>query len=77
MSRTQYYQQLKEQARQVRDEFELATLKIGRSQLRKIFKEYQITFDLWPPKSTSSPAKFKKLRGAFFYDECGPTIMAG
>jgi hypothetical protein len=52
MSRTQYYQQLKEQARQVRDEFELATLKIGRSQLRKIFKEYQITFDLWPPKST-------------------------
>jgi len=75
MSRTQYYQQLKERARQVRDEFGLATLKVGRSQLRKVFKEYQITFDLWPPKSTSSPAKFKKLRGAFFYDECGPTIM--
>lgn len=75
MSRKKYYEQLKERARQVRDEFGLVTPKVGRSDLRKIFKQHSITVDLWPPKNISSPATLKRLRGAFFNDEFGPTIM--
>lgn len=75
MSRTQYYEQLKARAREVRAQFGFITPKVGRSDLRKIFKHHGIAFDLWPIKNERSPAKFKKLRGAFFCDELGAAIM--
>jgi Zn-dependent peptidase ImmA (M78 family) len=63
-----YIEGLKERARQIRLEFDLSTPRVLRSDLRRIYRKYGITIDLWPHK-------FKTLRGAFFDDDVGPTVM--
>lgn len=75
MARNEYYEEMKELARQVRSEYGLKTPKVGKSDIRRIYKAHNIKCDLWPRKNAPPTAKFKKLRGAFFYDECGATIM--
>lgn len=75
MSRTHYYEEMKALARQIRLKHGLTTPRVRRSDLRRIYKPYDIQFDLWPLKGAPSTVKLKSLRGAFFYDECGVTIM--
>jgi Zn-dependent peptidase ImmA (M78 family) len=63
-----YYEGLKQRAREVRAEFQLDTPRVLRSDLRRIYSQYGIKIEFWP-------YKFKKLRGAFFDDDLGPTVM--
>jgi hypothetical protein len=67
VNRHAYYEQLKALARSVRDEFALRTPRVLRSDLRRIYRKHGIRIDLWP--------NFKGLRGAYFFDELGPTVV--
>jgi len=68
MLRSQYYNQMRELARGVRGRFNLTSARVLRSDLRRIYRHEGIHIDLWP-------YKFKNLRGAYFNDEAGPTVM--
>ena len=68
MSRSQYYNDLKQLAREVRGQYGLDSPRVLRSDLRRIYKDKGIQIDLWP-------RKLRKLRGAYFNDELGPTVM--
>lgn len=75
MSRTEYYEDMKALARQIWSKHGLTTPRILRSDLRRIYSVYSIQFDLWPRKGVLPTVKLKSLRGAFFCDEYGVTIM--
>ncbi len=68
MYRAQYYDELKALARGVRARFGLKTPRVLRSDLRRIYKAENIRIDLWP-------YKFRGLRGAYFNDELGATVV--
>lgn len=69
MTRSEYYRQMRVLAAQVRDQYELSSPRVLKSDLRRIFKDQGIHIDLWPHK-------LKKLRGAYFYDERdGASVM--
>ena len=68
MLRSQYYDELKALARETRRRFSLVSPRVLRSDLRRIYKTERITIDLWP-------FRLKKLRGAYFSDEIGATVM--
>jgi Zn-dependent peptidase ImmA (M78 family) len=55
-------------AGQVREQYGLHTPRVLKSDLRRIYKDQGIQIDLWP-------YKMKKLRGAYFYDEDGASVM--
>jgi Zn-dependent peptidase ImmA (M78 family) len=68
MSRSHYYEALKNLARETRAEYGIASVRVLRSDLRRIYADQGIRIDLWDHK-------LKKLRGAYFNDELGPTVM--
>jgi Zn-dependent peptidase ImmA (M78 family) len=55
-------------AGQIRDRYGLQTARVLKSDLRRIYKDQGIHVDLWP-------YKLKKLRGAYFNDENGASVM--
>lgn len=67
MNRFDYYEAMKTLAREVRLKHDLAGPRVSRSDLRRVYKAYGITLDL--------RLGFKNLRGAYFNDECGPTVV--
>lgn len=67
MTRYGYYEEMKALAREVRTEYELFGPRVTRSDLRRLYKAYGIRFDL--------RSGFKNLRGAYFDDGFGPTIV--
>jgi Zn-dependent peptidase ImmA (M78 family) len=68
VSRFAYYEEIKAQARRVRVEHTLETVRVLRSDLRRLYRVYGIQIDLWPHR-------FKNLRGAYFNDDLGPTVV--
>ncbi len=68
MSRFAYYDEMRALARQVRQEHGLQTPRVLRSDMRRLYRAYGLQIDLWPHK-------FKTLRGAYFDDDLGPTVM--
>jgi Zn-dependent peptidase ImmA (M78 family) len=68
MSRSEYYQRLKELARATRARFGLSSPRVLRSDLRRIYRAEGIRIDLWPHK-------LRKLRGAYINDDLGPSVM--
>ncbi len=68
MTRSEYYRQMRLLAVQIRDQYGLQTPRVLKSDLRRIYKHQGIQIDLWP-------YKMKKLRGAYFNDEQGPSVM--
>jgi hypothetical protein len=75
MSRTEYYEELKSLARSIRSDFHIATPRVLKSDLRRIYKHYEIDIDLWPRPGSQSSVKLKKLRGAFFYNGSSASVM--
>lgn len=75
MKRSEYYEELKALARDIRANFQLSTPRILISDLRRIYKHYGIQVDLWPRPGVSTNVKLKGLRGAFFYDEHGASVL--
>jgi Zn-dependent peptidase ImmA (M78 family) len=55
-------------AREVRGEYGFATPRVGRSDLRRIYRSEGIRIDLWP-------YPFRNLRGPYFNDEFGVNVM--
>lgn len=68
MGRFEYYENLKELARHVRSTYGLTTPRVLRSDLRRIYRDCGVHIDLWPHG-------FKQLRGAYFNDDLGPTVV--
>jgi Zn-dependent peptidase ImmA (M78 family) len=68
MNRFHYYEHLKTRAREVRVEHSLVSVRVLRSDLRRIYSKLGVRIDSWPHK-------FKQVRGAYFDDELGPTVM--
>jgi Zn-dependent peptidase ImmA (M78 family) len=68
IKRTEYYEGLKKLARDVRQQYGLRTPRVMRSDLRRIYRTEGISVDLWPHK-------LKNLRGAYFFDDLGATVM--
>jgi len=68
MSRFAYYEEMKTLARQVRSDHGLCTPRVLRSDMRRIYKHFGIRIDLWPHK-------LSRLRGAYFFDDLGATVM--
>lgn len=63
-----YYEDLKQLARQVRAENGLSSPRVLPNDLMRIYAKYQITVDEWP-------YRFRHLRGAFINDHLGTTVM--
>lgn len=68
MSRTTYYEKMKELARETRTKYGLTTPRVQKSHLRAIYRDQGIHIDLWPHR-------LRKVRGAYFNDELGPSVM--
>jgi len=68
MSRTAYYQELKKLARQVRTDFSLTTPRVMLSDLRRIYKHYEIRIEY-------CDRRLGGIRGAYFNDETGPWVL--
>lgn len=68
MNRHAYYESLKGLAQDVRAKYGLHTPRVLRSDLRRIYRAYEIKIDLWP-------YRLKELRGAYFDDDMGPTVL--
>jgi len=64
----QYYEDLKQLARQVRAEHGLSSPRVLPGDLRRIYAHYGIEIDEWP-------YRFRHLRGAFINDDLGATVM--
>ena len=67
MSRYAYYERMKSLARDVRATAGLTTPRVLKSDLRAIYRRENIRIDLWP--------HFKGLRGAYFNDEHGASVV--
>lgn len=67
MTRFAYYEQMKALARTVRAEHGLTTPRVLRTDLRRIYKAQEIKIDL--------RQGFKNLRGAYFNDQYGTTVV--
>ncbi len=68
MNRSEYYRELRELARQVRADHGLNTPRVRRADMRRIYRHYGIRIDLWDHK-------LKHLRGAYFSDDLGASVM--
>ena len=68
MNTQNYYEDLRQLARQVRAENGLSSPRVLPSDLRRIYTKYGITVDEWP-------YRFRHLRGAFINDHLGTTVM--
>lgn len=68
MSRSEYYGEMRTIARKIREQYGLVSPRVLKSDLRRIYKDQGIKIDLWPHK-------LRGLRGAYFNDEVGATVM--
>jgi len=68
MNRGEYYESVRALAREVRAQHNLATPRVLRSDLRRIYRHEGIKIVLWP-------YKLRKLNGAYFFDALGATVM--
>lgn len=68
MSRAAHYEAVKAHARALRKQYGFTTPRVLLSDLRRIYKAEGIKIDLWP-------GKLKNLRGAYFRDEAGISVM--
>src|SRR5688572_29119452 len=66
--RFEYYEKMKALARLVREERGLIGPRVRKSDMRRTYKEEGIKIDLWP-------YRMKTLRGAYFNDFRGPSVM--
>lgn len=68
MNRARYYRDMQALARATREMHGLTTPCVRRSDLRAIYRAYGVQVDLWPHR-------LREVRGAYFNDEIGPTVM--
>lgn len=74
MTAFNYYEGLKQLAREQRSIFGLISPKVTLTDLRRIYTHYNISFDLWPLVGIPR-ADLKSVRGAYFLLEQGPCVF--
>lgn len=73
MSNAQYYLQMKELARSTREHYGISGFKVGITDVQRIYKSEEITYDLVPNKNC--PFYFKNIQGAYMNDGDGVSIL--
>lgn len=68
MNRSAYYDRMKTLAHDTRARYGIESYRLTRSDMRRIYKVEGIKIDLWPHR-------LKSLRGAYFFDEMGPSVL--
>lgn len=68
MINSEYYKAMQTLAREQRAVHGVTGQRVRRSDMRRVYKAHGITIDLWP-------YPFKGVRGAYFSDEHGPSVM--
>jgi predicted transcriptional regulator len=68
VDRSAYYSEMKVLARATRAQFGLVTPRVTKSDLRAIYRTHGIRIDLWPHR-------LRDLRGAYFNDHLGSTVL--
>lgn len=68
MNRSEYYAEMKQLARATRERYDLTTPRVQRSDMRRIYRDQGMQIDLWPHR-------LREVRGAYFNDELGATVM--
>jgi Zn-dependent peptidase ImmA (M78 family) len=68
MTRSDYYEQMKALARETRAKYDITTARVLRSDLRRVYRDQGIRIDLWP-------YRMREVRGAYFHDDLGVTVM--
>lgn len=68
MTRHEFYESMKELARATRAVHGITTSSVTRSDMRRLFRKFGVRIDLWH-------GQFKTVRGAYFRDDLGPTVM--
>lgn len=68
MTRSEYYEQMRILAREMRTRYNLTSPRVLRSDLRRVYRDQKIRIDLWPHR-------LREVRGAYFHDELGATVM--
>lgn len=68
MNRYIYYEQMKILARAMRAKYGLTTPRVRVSHLNAIYRDQGIRIDLWPKR-------LREIRGAYFNDELGTSVM--
>ena len=68
MNRYKYYEEVKALARSVRATYGIDSPRVLRRDVRRIYSKLGIKVDKWPHR-------LKRLRGAYFNDGGGPTVM--
>lgn len=68
MTRTEYYSRMEFLAGEVRDRFGLSPERVTKRDFARIFRAEGVRLDRWR-------GPLKRLRGAYFNDDLGPTIM--
>jgi len=74
MTNSEYYEGLKQLARNHRATFSLTTPKVSLTDLHRIYDHYSISVDLWPMSGIARP-DLRSLRGAYFLLEQGPCVL--
>ncbi len=73
MSRSSYFAELKELAREIRQKYGLATPRVLISDLRKICRVEGVTVNLWPLPGMRGD-RLKNVRGLYFNEDGDPSI---
>jgi Zn-dependent peptidase ImmA (M78 family) len=68
VNRSDYYTEMRKLARETRAKYGLTTPRVLKTDLRRIYRDQGIRIDLWPHR-------LRQVRGAYFNDELGPTVM--
>lgn len=68
VTRTEYYSRMEFLAGEVRDRFDLSPERVTKRDFARILRAEGIRLDRWR-------GPLKRLRGAYFNDDLGPTIM--
>ncbi len=68
MTRSEYYQSMQQLARDQRAAHEITGPCVTRSDMRRVYKAHGLKIDLWP-------YPLKGVRGAYFNDELGPSVL--
>ena len=68
MNRAAYYEKMAHLARDIREHYGLTTFRVRKSDMRTIYRAEGIRIDLWPHR-------LKSLRGAYFNDSIGTSVL--
>jgi hypothetical protein len=74
MTRSEYYDEMRRLANEQRSLFNLSSVRVTLTDLRKIFKHHDISISLWPMPGISGD-HMKKIKGAYMHVDGQPSVL--